>query len=342
MSTALRITALDPHDPASFDPWWEAYRDAEQHDRGEVATVWQRDELRALMQAPGRARAVAGWSGAVGEETVTTGYLSLPQLDNLTRASVAVTTTAPHRRRGHGTAMLEHLLAQVRAAGRITVDTETFWPHDAGPDGAGAPGREFARRHGFELALGDVHRRLTLPVADDLLDRLAGEAANRHAGYTLRSFTGPVPDELLAGVAELDALVATDAPTGTLDVEPHAVDLAAFRDAEGLLERQGRTKVATVALDPAGEVVAFTDLATTVHEPDRAYQWGTLVRRDHRGHRLGLAVKVANLRLLQREFPAIRQLTTFNAESNVHMVAVNDALGFEPVERLGEFQLRLS
>lgn len=342
MSTALRIVVMDPHDPSSFDPWWEAYRDAEEHDRGEVATVWQREELRALMQAPGRARTVAGWSGLVGEETVTTGYLSLPQLDNLTRATVAVTTTAPHRRHGHGTAMLEHLLVQVRAAGRSIVVTETFWPHDAGPDGAGAPGREFARHHGFELALGDVHRRLRLPVDDVVLGALAAQAAGRHTGYVLRSFVGPVPDELLPGVAVLDALVTTDAPTGTLDVEPAAVDLAAFRDEEELLTRQGRTKVATVALDAAGEVVAFTDLATTVHEPDRAYQWGTLVRRDHRGHRLGLAVKVANLRLLQQAFPAIRQLTTFNAEANAHMVAVNDALGFVPVERLGELQLRLA
>ena len=52
-------------------------------------------------------------------------------------------------------------------------------------------------------------------------------------------------------------------------------------------------------------MVAYTDIATTVHEPGRAYQWGTLVRGDARGHRLGLAVKVANLRLLQRERPDV-------------------------------------
>ena len=50
-------------------------------------------------------------------------------------------------------------------------------------------------------------------------------------------------------------------------------------------------------------MVAYTDLAATEHEPERAYQWGTLVRPDHRGHRLGLAVKVANLRLLQESAP---------------------------------------
>jgi RimJ/RimL family protein N-acetyltransferase len=88
-------------------------------------------------------------------------------------------------------------------------------------------------------------------------------------------------------------------------------------------------------------VVAYTDVATTIHEPGRAYQWGTLVRPDVRGHRLGLAVKVANLRLLQAERPDIEQLTTYNAEVNAHMGAVNDRLGFAPVGRLGEFQRRL-
>jgi hypothetical protein len=32
---------------------------------------------------------------------------------------------------------------------------------------------------------------------------------------------------------------------------------------------------------------------------------------------------------------------TWNAEVNTHMVAVNDALGFRPVEYLAEFQRRL-
>jgi len=93
-----------------------------------------------------------------------------------------------------------------------------------------------------------------------------------------------------------------------------------------------------VVLDGSGTAVAYTDLVTSVHEPGRAYQWGTLVRSDHRGHRLGVALKVANLRLLQEERRDIRRLTTFNAEVNTHMVGVNDALGFVPVARLGDFQ----
>lgn len=58
------------------------------------------------------------------------------------------------------------------------------------------------------------------------------------------------------------------------------------------------------------------------------------------GRRLGLAVKVANLRLLQHERADIRVVTTYNAEVNTHMVGVNERVGFVPVARLGEFQKR--
>ena len=70
----------------------------------------------------------------------------------------------------------------------------------------------------------------------------------------------------------------TEAPTGDMALEPEAVDLDDRARAEVTVAKLGRTKYNTAALDAAGSVVAYTDIATTTHEPDRAYQWGTLVR----------------------------------------------------------------
>ena len=100
------------------------------------------------------------------------------------------------------------------------------------------------------------------------------------------------------------------------------------------MAKQGRTKFTTVALVRRGEVAAFTDL-TTVHETTRVYQWGTLVRRAHRGHRLGLAVKIANLRRSSASAD-VRRLVTWNAEVNDHMIGINHRMGFRaPLARLG-------
>ena len=70
-------------------------------------------------------------------------------------------------------------------------------------------------------------------------------------------------------------------------------------------------------------------------------QWATLVHRDHRGHRLGAAVKVANLRRLQRERPDLTEVVTQNAEVNAQMIGINARLGFEPVALVPEFLRRL-
>ena len=336
--SSLEIVELDVHDDAAFDAWHAAYVEAELAAGDGVASPWQVEEVRAMMQVPGTRSRQLGWTGLVGGEVAAVGWVRLPLRDNVERAEIAVHTVPAHRRRGHGSAMLAHVEAAVRGLGRSILVGEAVWPYDGGPEGRGEPGPAFALAQGYELALGDVKRVLRLPVDGAALDALAAEVAEHHAGYTVRSFVGPVPDELLEGWARLVSSLMTEAPTGDLAVEEESADPALVREQEALVARQGRTKFNTVALDPGGELVAYTDLATTVHEPGKAYQWGTLVRRDARGHRLGLAVKVANLRLLQAEAPDVELLTTYNAEVNRPMIEVNERLGFAPVARLGEFQ----
>jgi hypothetical protein len=80
----------------------------------------------------------------------------------------------------------------------------------------------------------------------------------------------------------------TEAPMGDIEREEEALDAAAIRDEDALLAKQGRVRTGTAALSANGTVVAYSDLVVTVHESERASQWGTLVRADHRGHRLGL------------------------------------------------------
>jgi len=339
--TTPDLAPVDPADDAAFAAWHRVYEASTRHELGEVATPWQLEELRATMQVAGSHSWSGAWSAVVDGETVGAGWMRTPLLDNLELAELDVHVLPAHRRGGVGSALLALLEREARSRGRRVLTGLSSWPYAAGPDGEGAPGPELARARGYDLALTEVQRELRLPVDDDLLAGLADSAARAHDSYTLRSWHGPVPDDLLRGWAEITSILATEAPTGDLELEPEAVSTEAVREREDTLARQGRTKYNTVALSSSGEVVAYSDLATTVHERGRAYQWGTLVRREHRGHRLGIAVKVANLRLLQHERPDITRLTTYNAEVNGHMIGVNEAIGFRPVARLGDFQKKL-
>lgn len=341
----MDIAPVDPYDEPALAAWHGILVAVDRADRPATADTWSLGEVRAEMrQDSGYWRRLA-FVAADGDDTpgpVAAAWVAMSLQDNLHRGELFVAVLPSHRRRGIGTALLAHLEDVLRDEGRTVAGAESDWPTAAGPDGAGSAGPEFLRHHGYEQVLLDVQRRLPLPAAPDLLDRLARETARPAEGYTLRSWVGPVPDELVAGWAELDASLETEAPTGGLDLEPRAAAVAKVREGEELLREQGRTSYASVALDGSGEVVGYTQILVSSDGTGKAYQEGTLVRGDHRGHRLGLALKTANLRLLQEAGPdGLVELVTYNAASNEHMVAVNDALGFRAVEWAGEFQKRL-
>ncbi|MEP9363723.1 GNAT family N-acetyltransferase [Nocardioides sp. CN2-186] len=337
--SGLRIEPLDARDDAAFDAYYDVYAGS-LAPLGEIASPWMREEYREIVREEATRRWNGAFVGTVDGETVAAGFVWTPLLDNLDSAHVDVHVLPAHQRRGHGSAMLARLEQEAAARGRTLFDAEASWAYDVGADGHGAAGAAFLRARGYALGLSDVKRSLPMPVAGALLDELAAEAAPHHGAFELRSFVGRVPDELAQGWALLDASLVTEAPTGELDRDPAAPDVAAMRESEANSVLQGRTKFNTVALDAAGAVVAYTDIAVSTHDPGTAYQWGTLVQRDARGHRLGMAVKVANLKLLLAEGPGPDRVVTYNAEINSHMVGVNDRLGFVPVARLGEFQKR--
>jgi hypothetical protein len=238
--------------------------------------------------------------------------------------------------------MLAHLTGLATEAGRSTLLTEAAWDYGAAADGTGTPNADFLAGQGFQLSLVDVKRLLPLPVAGDLLDRLAAEASEHLDGYTVRSWSGPVPEDVVDAFGRLVGQLITEAPMGEdQDFEVEVFDAARIRADESVLAEARRTKYTTIATAPDGEVVAYSEIAVPGYEPGRAYQWGTLVLPAHRGHRLGLATKVENLRRVQAGEPGRSALYTWNAEVNRHMVAVNEALGFRPVGRLGEFVKKL-
>ena len=336
----MQVVPLAADDPTAMAAWHATYHAAHVHGV-EHPSPWMLEEMRAefLLLRPGER--TLPFAGLVDGACVATGTLTLPMMDNLHLGDVDVAVHPEHRRRGHGTQMLAHLTAEARAAGRDTLSAEAVWAYDAPADGAGTAGAAFLTHHGFEFSLGDVKRLLDLPADEARLARLADEATPHHRGYTLRDFSGPVPDDLLTAFGDLVGSLVTEAPMGTLDLEPEVFDEARIRADEQVFAASGRTKHTTVAVSATGELAGYSELVVPLHDVGTVYQWGTLVRPAHRGHRLGVAMKVHNLLRMQAQVTGRSRLFTYNAEVNAHMIAVNDAMGFRPVQRLGEFQKKL-
>ncbi len=132
----------------------------------------------------------------------------------------------------------------------------------------------------------------------------------------------------------------SEAPLGDLAVESEVWPPDRLRQFEDRALRRGMRVLTTVAL--AGDA---TLVGNTVLVVDRTLrrgidQSGTLVLPEHRGHRLGLAMKLANQRQLQRDHRVPALVHTYNAEENGPMIAVNRRLGFQPVELTDEWQRR--
>lgn len=205
-----------------------------------------------------------------------------------------------------------------------------------------SPGARFCAAIGLQERNTDVHRMLDLPVYPELLDSLAAEAAPHHAQYSLISWTDPCPDQHRAAYCALKEAMIAEAPLGDLQFEPECWDEQRLREAEAELIAMGRTRLVVAAATGDGSIVAHNEVLHAAHDPGRLYNWDTLVLPGHRGHRLGLAMKVANLSRVQHLHPRGRELHTHNAAQNAPMAAVNDQLGFRPVDLVGEWQVELA
>ncbi|MBN9157932.1 GNAT family N-acetyltransferase [Microbacterium sp.] len=334
----IEICPVDPFDPAAVDAWWDAYAAARRADLGEDATVWSREESRAELQQESARFSRRAYVAVEEGVVVGSASLALTLKDNRHVAAVGVNVPPQHRRRGIGSALLAALEDEAGRAGRTTMRADIFWPASLPADGTGAANREFARRHGYDVALGDLQNRLDLPIADEAIAALVAEAPAE--GYRIRSWVGPVPEEFVAEWAALDASLDTEAPTGDLDIDAASADVQDFRADEALQAAQHRTSFGTIAIAPDGRVAGYTQLVVS-EDDGNAYQWGTLVRREDRGHGIGLRIKLENLRALQQHSPQTPRVHTFNAESNAHMLAVNARLGFTLTARMAELQKRL-
>ncbi|GAA2747401.1 hypothetical protein GCM10009868_36730 [Terrabacter aerolatus] len=280
------------------------------------------------------------WGVHDGAELVGVATLWLPMEDNTSMAWFEVQVDPAHRGRGAGTALLEQLLDRVREAGRTTMVVDVTVP----PDSDGHAYRRFAERHGFHLSNTEIIRHLELPVADDLLDRHAEHARRRREeDYRLETHVGGVPPHLQDSLCAVMNQLAVDAPTGDIEFEEESLTPARYEDYLELFRQQGRVRLTTVAVHRStGEVVAYSDLMLPEGAPGVAWQWGTLVHRDHRGRRLGMAVKVENLRRLQADHPERRRVVTGNDDTNSWMVSINEDLGFRVVELCPAYQRSLA
>ena len=259
--------------------------------------------------------------------------LTLPARENTHLAYLTPVVGLGHRRRGIGTALVRHAAGRAHAGGRALLSAECT---------LGSPGEAFSRALGARAGMAEASRVLHLrAIPDGHLARLRERAQAAAGGYSLLSWAGPAPERYIEQVAALNQ-DGEDAPHEA-GHEAQRWDVARVRAAEQRAAGQGLRRYSVAARsERTGELAALTELQVDPQAPEWAYQGLTVVARAHRGHRLGLLVKVAMLERLAGREPQLERIITGNADVNEHMIAINVALGYQILDHWLSWELAVA
>jgi RimJ/RimL family protein N-acetyltransferase len=250
--------------------------------------------------------------------------LTVPQRENRHLAEIFPTVLLSRRREGLGTELLRHAAARAHDLGRAVLSSDCR---------EGSPGGEFARGAGAQPGLAEIRRMLAVDaIPAGHLARLRGRAESAASGYSLLCWEGATPEDRLAEAADVNMAMA-DAPRGA-GHEAQRWDAARVRQDERRVAAQGM-RLYTVAArsNETGRLAGLSQVGIDPCEPAWGFQELTAVARPHRGHRLGLLVKVAMLEWLAEREPQLTRILTGNADGNEHMIAINTEIGFTILDR---------
>jgi GNAT superfamily N-acetyltransferase/RimJ/RimL family protein N-acetyltransferase len=273
-----------------------------------------------------------GWLAAAGDDPAWAGayLLAMSDRENPHLAYLTLMVRPARRRSGVGTGLLRHAARRAAAHGRTVLSGEAP---------SGSAGSAFAAAMGAQAGIAEVRRVLDvagLPAGH--LASLRGRAEEAARGYSLVRWEGPTPEEYLEQVVPIFRAMA-DAPRD-LGEEPHHEDAERVRRSERRTAEQGLRRYSVAArCDRTGELAGLTQVGVDPLDPGWGYQYVTAVARPHRGHRLGLLVKVAMLEELAMAEPGLRRVMTGNAASNRHMIAINEEIGFRALDEWPSWKL---
>lgn len=298
------------------EAWFAVAADAAPVDEPQSPPPVRESEAAALRGRPRPGETRLCWLAFDGTEPAGTASLSLLEPPNLDLGWTHVTVRPSWRRRGVGTALLEAAVDAVRSVSRGAVLSEVA---------EGSPGERWATGHGFREVLREPQSVLDLTRVGASL--LADVAGRDHAGYRLARWTGRVPEEFAASYATAKESMA-DAPTGDSGWQQTPWDERTLRDSEARIAEQGIETYGTLTVAPDGSVAGLTETHVDPRSPRRAGQEDTIVVRAHRGHGLGLWMKADLIEALRAHRPEVTEISTWNAATNDHMLAINRTLGF--------------
>lgn len=325
------VYEIDPSDENDLRDWWgigalaSAERPLDTWPTWEVAcarlSTPRTDLQEVLLLAVEDGR-------PVGSAVVT---FFLP--DNTHLAQIQVYVAPDERRRGVGRWLLTEVERLAKQAGRTTAVATVY----AGYDDL-SPGQQFAAAMGWPVANEEAVKTVDLSAATPTWDILQEQVDAALGDYRLELLESRIPEEYLPDYCALLTAFLAEVPLGDVDAHEAVWTPARIRANEDRRLAIGASWISAVAIAPDGRLCGFSDLVVDERDPGHASIDGTLVLAEHRGHRLGLGMKLLTHRRVVERYPSCGYIVTGNADANAPMNAVNEWMGYRFVERSLEVQ----
>lgn len=317
----MDIRELDASDPVARRAWYDVMDRSARADRPH-ALLEAFDAFELTVTEPGEHARRIRLEARDGDDLVGVAELELPLTENLDVGWCEVNVLPEHRRRGAGGLLWQAVADRARAAGRTRVGGEV----SAAPV-AGGPGLAYAVAMGAIEKHREDHLLLELPLDPSV-------RAEVDPAYDVVTWRGRCPDQHREAYVAMRNQMNADVPTGELDLEPAVLDDTRLASSEDRLMRSYDVRVAAARRRSDGSFGGYS-LLFVPHGADIAWQDDTLVMPEHRGHRLGAALKAVNYAELPE---GIGLVHTWTAPSNSAMHHTNTALGFRVVEHMYEME----
>ena len=330
---SVDLEQIDPRNEAALRAWWEVGHAATADRPGKPWPLWEQSRVALPAHNPERGITVLG--AIDGREMVGAGLLTRSLQENLHSATAFAYTRPDRTREGIGRRLVEELEVVAAGDGRTTIQSEAYLR----PGGSGAP-EAFAQAMGYDVASRESIKELALGDYRARRDALAATAPVPD-GYRVLTFDTVCPEEHLESFGTLLGMLLAEVPLGDLELEDSVWTPERLRAAEQRQVDIGRHVLTAMALAPDGGVAGVSDVRIDDTDSRHGQVGITIVDPDHRGHRLGLALKLATHDLAVTTYADLAVLDTSNAEVNTHMNAVNEALGYRTIETLLELQKKL-
>jgi GNAT superfamily N-acetyltransferase len=325
MVALVEISEVDVHDDARLREFFDVEQTAMRGYR--TRPVLRSYDVLSMLRDPNPYYRHTLLAAREHDQTVGIADLGRSVDTNTHLAELEISVRPDRQRHGIGRALYDEAMRRLAADGRTTVVGEAHVP-----DGVR---REEAAAYAFAAALGlrsvhvEDHLALELPSTPS-------DAATAD-GWEVVTWGARCPDEFAAAYCRMRTQMENDVPRGEVAYAPVVFDEERLRVGEERIARAYDQVVAAARRSVDGEFGGYSLVFVTRGESE-ALQDDTLVMPEHRGQRLGLALKRATLAVLAREHPELTAIHTWTAVDNEPMQRTNRAFGYRPVERMHEMQ----